>query len=484
MTVSSAAVDKGYLYERVSKHIVGLLENGNLAPGDKVPSLRKLSKQLKVSISTISQAYVNLEQQGVLEVRPQSGFYVSAQLQQPQNVVRKTKSCCTPRKIKFDDIFEEIFSVANDPDIIPFGAATPAMGLMPSKGLARATSRAISANPEAAMDYCFPPGSKELRRIIAKRYMEVGLNISADEVIITSGATEALAMSLKAVAQRGDIIAVESPTYFSVLRLIECAGMLAVEIDSDPETGLCLDALESALDTMKIKAVLTVANFSNPMGSLMPDENKKRLVSMLEQRDVPLIEDDIYGDLYFDDKRPSIGKCYETKGKVLTCSSFSKSLAPGYRIGWVINQHYYDQMLEWKQATTSAVSSLSQIAVKEFLISGEYERHLVRLRKDYRQQVEKMRFLIAQFFPENTRVSNPRGGFILWVELPRGTDCLEVFNRAISKGISITPGILFSATRRYRNFIRMNCGHPWTPELEAAVETLGNIIADMQIKLN
>ena len=215
------------------------------------------------------------------------------------------------------------------------------------------------------------PGLPDLRAAVASYVNETTSDASVDpaNVIITSGCSEALALSLQTVTRRGDIVAVESPTYFSVLRLIERMGLLAVEIDSDPETGLCLDALENAIETMDIKAVVAVLNFSNPVGSLMPDADKERLVGMLEQADIPLIEDDIHGDLHFGEQRPAIAKCYDRKGMVLTCSSFSKTIAPGYRIGWVIADRYRNDVVELKHATSSAMCSLPQMAMADYLRS-------------------------------------------------------------------------------------------------------------------
>lgn len=476
MTVELATSPESFLYDQVSRHISGLIDKGTLKPGDRAPSLRKLSQQLKVSISTVSQAYASLESQGVLRAKPQSGFFVSPDLGRSLELPKRTSVGSQPKKVRFGELFEEIFITANDPGVAPLGAAKPSMALMPAKGLNRATSRMASRYPEACLDYCFPPGHGDLRRQIALRHAEIGVSVSPEEVIITSGATEGLFLSLQSVAHRGDVIAVESPTYFSVLRLIERMGMLALEIESDPETGMSIDSLESVLETMDIKAVLSVPNFNNPFGSLMPDDNKKRLVDLLAQHGVPLIEDDVYGDLYFGGERPGLAKQYDVNGEVISCSSFSKTLAPGYRIGWVLAGRYHDSLLEWKQATSSATSSLNQLGVAEFLRNGDYDRHLVRLRKAYREQVERMRFMIVQHFPEGTRVSDPKGGFVLWVELPRGSDCLEIFNEALAQKIGITPGILFSATRKFKNYIRLNCGFPWTEELEAAVSTLGQII--------
>lgn len=327
------------------------------------------------------------------------------------------------------------------------------------------------------MDYSFPPGNRKLREQIAQQYLKISTRVSADDVIITSGATEALSLSLQTVAKRGDIIAVESPTYFAVLRLIEKMGMLALEIETDPETGIVLDALAEAFDTMDIKAVLASPNFSNPLGCLMPEENKRALVNMLAELDVPLIEDDVYGSVYFGEKRPRAAKSYDLNNLVLSCSSFSKSLAPGYRIGWVLAGRYRKMVVELKQATFSATSSINQLAIAEFLSSGQYDRHLVRLRMNMRDQVEKGRYMIARSFPRGTCISNPQGGNVVWVEMPTGCNSLDIFNRALEKNIGVTPGILFSATRRFKNYLRINCGFPWTDTNQQAMTTLGKIVS-------
>ncbi|MCK4710688.1 MAG: PLP-dependent aminotransferase family protein, partial [Gammaproteobacteria bacterium] len=308
-----------FKYDQVSSYIMQLIDKGTLKPGDRAPSLRKLSTTLKVSISTINQAYLSLEDKGVLRARPQSGFYINAELNQsiqtPKPIIT---SCCQPRKVRFGQLFEEIFTISNNPRIAPFAAARPSMELMPDKALMRETRSILSRSPSACMDYCFPPGHQKLRDQIALRYSSMGLSISADDIIITNGATEAMSLALQTVAKRGDIIAVESPTYFSVLRLVEKLGMLALEIDSDPQTGIDIESLEYALDTMDITAMLLVPNFNNPNGSLMPDSNKKQLVELLNSQQIPLIEDDVYGDLYFGSERPGIAKCYDTEDRVLS----------------------------------------------------------------------------------------------------------------------------------------------------------------------
>ena len=465
-----------FKYDQVTRYISELIEKGELKPGDKAPSLRKLSKQLGVSIATITQSYVNLEDQGVLTAKPQSGFYVNTLDNQINDIAKSATTPRQARRIRFGELFEEVFRNANNPRITPFGTSNPSMDFMPVKSLTRATRSIISRYPQKSMDYLFPPGDRKLREQIAQQYAQTYTRISADDVIITSGATEALSISLRTVAKRGDIIAVESPTYFAVLRMIEQMGMLAVEIETDPVTGLSLEALEEAFDTMDIKAVMASPNTSNPLGCQMPEENKRELVNLLAERDIPLIEDDVYGSVYFGDKPPRPAKSYDLNNIVLSCSSFSKTLAPGHRVGWVIPGRYYKKFLQYKQAWSSATSSINQLALAEFLSSGQYDRHLVRLRVAMREQVERGRFMISRSFPEGTRISHPHGGNVLWVEMPSGCDSIDIFNRALEHNIAITPGILFSATRGFRNHLRINCGSPWNEANENALKTLGQIV--------
>ena len=477
MQRSGSVNKKQYKYDQVSDYVMAMIENGTLKLGDRAPSLRKLSQILKVSISTINQAYVQLEDKGVLQAKPQSGFYINADIQctidTPKPII---SGSCQPRNVRFSKLFEDISKISNNTRIAPFAAAKAPLELMPVKALIRETRNMISRYPAASLDYCYPPGDEKLRHQIALRYSDIGVNVAADEIIITNGATEALSLSLQAVAKRGDIIVVESPTLFSVLRLIEKLGMLALEVDTDPATGINFDSLEYALDTMDVTAMLVVPNFNNPLGSLMPEANKKRLVQLLQERNIPLIEDDVYGDLYFGDERPGIAKCYDNDNRVLSCSSFSKTISPGFRMGWVAGGKHHAQIMEWKQASSTASPSLQQLVLAEFLRSGQYDRHLMHLRKALKFQVEKGRLMIARAFPKGTLISDPQGGCMLWIKLPDGVNCLDLYSLALEHNIGTMPGIIFSATRKFRNYIRLNCGSPWIEENEQAIQTLGELV--------
>ena len=392
------------------------------------------------------------------------------------SVPQKSKPRGKPRKVQLANTVETIFGYANRPGIVRLGVANPGTDLLPVKALTRALRKISAAHLEDAVDYCMPPGEIGLRRQIAFRSADIDTMIDADDIVITNGATEALVVSLQAVAKPGDVVAVESPAYFSVLQTIQTLGMLALEIPTDSETGLCLDSLRDAIDENDVKAVVAVPNFHNPTGALMPDDVKRDLVDLLNERNIPLIEDDVYGDLYFGERRPRTCQAFDSKGLVLTCSSFSKTLAPGYRVGWIIPGRFRSEVMQRKQLLSSGSAGITQLAVAEFLRSGGYDRHLIQLRRRYREQLMRLRESVAEYFPDGTRITRPQGGFVLWIQLPRGVDSIELYENALQHKIGVTPGSLFSTTGKYKNFIRLCAGHPWSDAMEQGVATLGRLV--------
>jgi len=320
-----------------------------------------------------------------------------------------------------------------------------------------------------------PPGCLALREQLARRSLDWGCPLSPDELIITCGAAEAVSLCLSAVARRGDTVAVESPTYYGILQAIEAQGLRALEIPTHPRLGLELGALEAALHKRKVAAVIVVPSFSNPLGGCMPEENRQRLVALLAARGIPLIEDDIYGDLHFGPVRPRPAKAHDREGLVMLCGSFSKTLAPGYRVGWVAPGRLREKVELLKYSHTMANPTLPSLALAAFLRGGGYDRHLRALRRQLEAQVRRMGEAVGEHFPEGTCVTRPEGGTLLWVELPRQVDALELHTRALAAGIGIAPGPLFSAQKRYGHCIRLSCGFPWSPRLEAALATLGSL---------
>jgi DNA-binding transcriptional MocR family regulator len=360
--------------------------------------------------------------------------------------------------------------------MVPFGASCPSPELLPTDRLGRLAGVAARSSAAIGAVYDPLPGVASLRAHIARRATRYGCATRAEDVIVTVGAIEAIDLCLRAVARPGDTIAVESPTYFGVLALLAELGLNAVEIPASSRDGMDLDALAAALERHDLKACVAVPNFSNPCGARMPDHAKERLATMLLRRRVPLIETDVYGDLPHDDDRPRPVRAFDHGGWVMHCSSFSKTLAPGYRVGWVVPGRFYERVEELKFMHTVASPTITQMAVAAFLDTGGYERHLRKLRRAFASQVAAVQEAIVRHFPRGTRVSRPEGGFLLWVELPDdGVNAIELQRAALERGISIAPGPIFSARGGFQRFLRLSCGYPWSDTLDRGLQTLGKL---------
>src|SRR5262245_28920621 len=366
-------------------------------------------------------------------------------------------------------------AAANDPANVPFVAGCISDELFPSRRLNLIVRRILARRPLHSARYDMPPGVEALRRQIARRSPDLGCRFAPDDITITSGALEAIQLALRATVRPGQAVAMESPTYFGVLEAGISLGMKVVEIPTHPRTGMDLDQLARAIRRDRIKACVTMPNCHNPLGFVLPDDTKKALVELTARNGVAVIEDDIYGDLVLNGPRRRTAKSFDRDGLVLLCSSFSKVLSPGYRVGWVAGGRFHDEINRLKFLTSVASGSLPQLAVAEFLETGGYDRHVKRLRVSIAEQPERVRHAVARYFPAGTRVSRPAGGHMLWVELPARTDGDQVFRDALAHRISVLPGTIFSASRRYRNYLRLSCGQVWSEEHERALVTLGRL---------
>ena len=462
------------LYETVADSISGMISAGTLRPGERVPSVRRLSTQRKVSVATVLRAYEVLENQGLIEARPNAGYYVRHRIPFADEPSISSPPVA-PRLVGIGALVQEVLD-SRRPDVVSFGAACPGPDHMPTARLQRTISSIARRKPLSLTQYVLPPGNEDLRRQIARKSLDFGCNLAAKDIIVTHGCMEALNLCVRAVARPGDTIALESPTYFGLLQILESLQIKALEIPTHPREGISLEALEFALDRSKIAAVIAMPNAQNPLGFTMSDENKKRLVKMLDKRGVPLIEDDVYGDLYYGDQRPLPAKAFDRTGNVMLCCSFTKTVAPGFRLGWVAPGRWLAQVQMAKFINSVGNPELLQLVLADFLASGGYDRQLRNLRRVFRDQVSHVSTAVTRYFPAGTRITRPAGGFILWVELPEGCDSEELFRQALRNKISLGPGTLFSATDRYRNCIRMGCAEPWSPRVEQAIAKLGELI--------
>jgi DNA-binding transcriptional MocR family regulator len=464
------------LYRDLANDLADLIARGTLRPGDRVPSVRKLCRERRISPATAMRAYESLEARGFVETRPRSGYYVSTRWQQPRQEPERSRPRTRSTKVDVSELVFNILESTRARNVVPFGSAFPSPLLFPWAKLARHLgSSARHMDPWSTVE-SLPPGSDELRRQIARRYLEFGVRVPADEIVITSGALEALTLSLWTVTKPGDTVAIESPTFYGCLQAIENAGLKAVEIPTHPRDGIDLGSLDDAIRKQNVRACWFMTTFQNPLGATLPLEKKRELVQLLARHDVPLIEDDVYAELYFGADRPRPAKAFDRKGLVLSCGSFSKCLAPGYRLGWVAAGRFAADVQRRKITTTLATSVPIQNGIALTLREGGYEAHLTKLRKALQAQQVKALQCVRKHLGPHARFAVPEGSYFVWIELAPRTDALEVHRLALESNISIAPGPMFSPRRGFTNCIRLNYGHPWTPALERAIAELGNIV--------
>jgi DNA-binding transcriptional MocR family regulator len=463
-----------YRYEELARFITGLVENGTLAAGARVPSLRQISRQHRISLSAALQAYRVLEDRGVLEARPQSGYYVArGAAALPPPAVSRPPARAT--SVTLSDIVMKLLEHASDPRLVPLGCAIPSAELLAAGRLDRFLARAARTQGARHNVYTPPRGDLRLRQEIARRALRWGQALSPDDLAITCGCTEALTLALKAVTRPGDTVAVESPTYFGLMHTLKALDLKVLELPTDAASGVDLAGLEKALAAGTVQACLFCSSFSNPLGGTMPEEKKLAVLDLLARHEVPLIEDDIYGDLHFGPDRPRPFMALRPRASILYCSSFSKTVAPGYRIGWIAAPRHMQQVLERKFAFSLCGPVLPQVALADFLATGGYDSHLRRMRRVFEDNVDQTLRTADKVFPRGTRLTRPAGGFVLWVELPRAVKTRGLFDAALDQGICFAPGEVFSASGRYGHCLRLSCGYPWDARLERGLRTLGQM---------
>lgn len=477
---SNDASAEPYAYEQLVQDITARIQAGTFRPGDRIPSVRRMSAQRGVSIATVLQAYRLLEARRIIGARPQSGFYVLPRERNRGVEPAEPVGLPDPGEITTSDLIGRTSEMVTDRTLIPLGTALPDPELLPTPALARLLGRVARRDARGSTLLIGPSGAEELRSEIARRALKAGQVIDAKDVVVTCGCAEALTLCLRAITRPGDAVAVESPTYFGTLQALEVLGLRAVEIPVDPVFGMRIDVLAAALERGGVSAVVVTPNVHNPLGCIMPDDRKRELVELLALHGIPAIEDETYGDLHLGPTRPRSLQAFDRSGQILSCGSFSKSLAPGYRLGWTIPGRYRDQVLHVKLATTVATSLPTQLAIAAYLASGRYDPYLRKLRSTFQSNVDRLSFEILERFPEGTAVSRPAGGFLLWVQLPSGTDTVELQRRAVARGLSIAPGPAFSASGSFPNHLRINAGYTWSERIGDALDTLAELTLEVR----
>ncbi|WAN08192.1 GntR family transcriptional regulator MpaR [Stutzerimonas balearica] len=463
-------------YEKLAEEIAELIRSGVLAAGERVPSVRQASRSHGVSPSTVFQAYYLLEDRGLIQARARSGYFVREHAQRPLPEPEPRSLSAQATEVDVSELVFSVLGSLKDPQTVPFGSAFPSPDLFPLARLARSMAHGLRTLSPHEVIADMTAGNPDLRRQIALRYMTSGVLLPMDELVITNGAMEALNLCLQSVTRPGDLVAIESPAFYACLQVLERLELRAVEIPVQPRAGIDLAVLADSLERLPIRACWFMSSLQNPLGASMSEANKEALYALLQRHQVPLIEDDVYAELYYGKQPPRPVKSHDREGLVMHCGSFSKSLAPGYRVGWVAGGRFAESISRLKLMTTLSPSVPAQAAIADYLQHGGYDRHLRRLRHTLEMQQSAMLASAARHFPQQTRVTRPAGGYFLWFEFPEQVDSLQLFRLALAQGISLAPGPIFSASRRFGHCARLNHGHPWTAQSEEAMAVLGRIL--------
>ena len=469
------------LYAQLADNLIDHIQSGVYKIGEKMPSVRTLAKREQVSIATVNSAYAILEERGWVQAKPKSGYFVNRTTQTiiglPSQIKVKTK----PRAVTTKDLALEVQREATMTKGRNFSCAIPDLQLSITSVIQKTFTRLARMGSHMGEGYDSTEGSFELRQQIARRGIDAGVHVSPDALITTVGAQNAISLALRAITKPGDIIAVESPCYFGLLQMIEAFGLKAIEIPADSETGMSVEALKLALQQWPIKTILCISTFSNPLGCTIPDEHKKEIIDLVIEHDICLIEDDIYGELQFEGRRPKTFKAFDPDGRVLWCSSVSKTMDPQLRVGWIAPGRYYDEVLRQKYTSYLASPSLPQAVTADVMSKGLYDRHLRQARSLYKQRSEQLRDMARLYFPDETLASSPKGGLVTWFEMPKKVDATALYHQCREMDIRIAPGELFSVSGLYRNYFRLTFSNEWTSEREQALKTVGKHLKQMLV---
>jgi len=468
------SVPPDFLHVSLASRLMGEIDRGLWVEGQRLPSVREMSRRCAVSVTTILAAYRALEDRQAIESRPQKGFYVcpnASRLAEPfpaSAAVTDTESSHTALRY-IDDAAHTV----------SFGTALCDKTLFPVAALSRSIARAARAHSALLTDVSFSSGSRRLRESLAAHAKTWNCHLSADEVLVTNGCIEAFGLCLQAVARAGDVILVESPAYYGFLSTIAQLGMLAVALPFHDDPNRAIAEIERLSRRRRVGACLLSTTVSNPGGASMDDETKQWLVDALERLQIPLIEDATFSDLHFEAKQRA-AKSYDRNGNVLLCSSLTKTLAPGLRLGWVSGGRHHERIVSLKRTMSVGQPLLIQEAVGDYLAAGGYQHHLRQLRNQCRLHVAETLDVTKSEFGPDIEVGMPSGGYLLWLRWPNEVSGVALYRRALGEGISIAPGTLFSPTGAFSDYLRLNCGFRMTDSRRDALARLGQMVRELQ----
>jgi DNA-binding transcriptional MocR family regulator len=451
------------------------IETGDLRYGEKLPSVRMTARARRLSMTTVVAAYRELEATDLIEARPRSGYYVKFAASQPCGLRRRLR--CAPMELeKYRDLMPDLLAEADHGKrVLRLGVASLESSLLPREALARLTRQILRTTGTQAFEYADPIGLPSLRKRVGALMMDRGVAVAAGDTIVTSGCQEALWIALQSVCKPGDAVAIESPSYPGVIKSMQLMGLKAVEIPTTP-AGLHLDALEGALRKHKISACYVMPNCANPTGLVYSEETKQQLCELAARHDLPIIEDSANGDLYYGASPLPALKRYDQSDLVLFCSSFSKTVAPAFRVGWIVPGRFTKKAMALKYAISLGTPVLQQMVVDRFISEGSFKRGLLRARRVLATTIGQMLRCVDECFPPGTVSQRPSGGMCAWIRLTPEVDSDRLRLIALERSISLASGRMFSPSGAYTNHIRLGWGGVWTKRAEAGVHAVGAIV--------
>lgn len=467
------------LYESLAQSFIDDIVSERLPVGSRLPALRQLAQQQGVSLTTAGKAYGYLEDRGWIYVRPQAGYFV-ANRSQIAEFPALSSHPLTPRD-------PSRFAPKKGYDsgltgFAPLGTSLLAPALLPETDLTRTIKRVTKRASQSMFSYPDAQGLGSLRQALAVHFRDNHFPFNADELVITNSSLDSVRIALECLTEPQDAIAVCSPCFSGLLDLLATLKRKIIEIPVT-HAGIDIETLETCFAQQKVSAALLSTTHLNPLGITLPAEQKQAIAHLAAKYQLPIIEDDVYFELSHQKDQPLPAKYWDKEGYILWCSSISKTLAPGLRLGWCLPGRYFDKFYSHHSYTSMGINSLVQACIAEFILCGDYRNHINKIRPILQSQVHQYRQFLAGHLPTSAQISAPQGGLVLWVRIP-DLDTNQLADKAQKIGVDIRRGSCFSTHPDYNDCLRINCGWPLYLEVDgdsaqAQLQRLCQLIKDL-----
>lgn len=474
MQIELNASSREPLYQQLANSILERIRSGALPPGTRLPTVRQFARQLGVTRLTVHSAYAELQADGWVEATVGRGTFVAERIGE----LRPPPAVTLGSEVTPAGVLSDILHVAQLPGLTVLARADPALDMFPLRQWQKANEMALASGGPALLSYTTAQGDLVLRATLAELLRERGLTASPDEIVITAGVTQGLALTTGVLTRPGDTVLVEQPTYLGMLSLLSAHGVRVVGVPIDEE-GLDVAAVELALRTERPVFLYTIPTYQNPSGICMSPERRAALLDVARRHNLLIVEDDIYGRLCYEGAPPAALKANDHTGHVIYLGSVSKNLMPGLRIGYTVASPALVQRLVIARQTQDLCSSpLTQRALATFIEQGWMHSHIKRMLPHYRERRDALLRAMECFFPDGVTWTLPRGGFSCWVTMPATISVKELYLSAIAREVAFAPGEVFASTSDDHSHLRLCFGAESPERITEAIATLGTLLRE------